>query len=243
VTSLPSIEAAISTTMAKFGRIDVLVNNAGYTLAGDTEAAQDAESRAVFDTNFWGMVDITKKAIGIMRDENPKTGQQGGVVVNVSSMGGWAGFPGQAFYHASKFAMEGWTDSVAKELPSAWNIHLTNIEPGGVKTNYATSSLKPIANSHSAYSDPNVPSKQLLGYMKSEQGRSMWAEPSALAAAVFQLVGRGSHIPIYVPLGADAWGFIANDLVETKKDLDELKDLSHGVGDQRRLDTIAFLKK
>lgn len=121
VTSIPSINAAIDATLAKYGRIDVVVNNAGYTLAGDTESAEVGESRAVFDTNFWGMVDVSKRALGVFRDENPKTGQQGGVIVNVSSLGGWAGFPGQAFYHATKFAMEGWTESVAKELPSSWN--------------------------------------------------------------------------------------------------------------------------
>lgn len=121
VTSIPSIDAALRATLEKFGRIDVVVNNAGYTLAGDTESAEDGESRAVFDTNFWGMVDVTKRTLGIFRDENSKTGQQGGVVVNVSSMGGWSGFPGQSFYHGSKFAMEGWTESVAKELPASWN--------------------------------------------------------------------------------------------------------------------------
>ena len=121
VTSIPSIDAAFGATLEKFGRIDVVVNNAGYTLVGDTESAEDGESRAVLDTNFWGMVDVSKKAVGIFRDENPKTGQQGGVIVNVSSMGGWSGYPGQAFYHASKFAMEGWTESVAKELPASWN--------------------------------------------------------------------------------------------------------------------------
>lgn len=67
------------------------------------------------------MVNVTKMTLGIFRDENLKTGQQGGVVVNVSSLGGWSGFPGQSFYHASKFAMEGWTESVAKELPASWN--------------------------------------------------------------------------------------------------------------------------
>ncbi|KAI4122041.1 MAG: hypothetical protein LQ341_007346, partial [Variospora aurantia] len=187
VTSIPSIDAAIRATLAKYGRIDVVVNNAGYTLAGDTESAEDGESRAVFDTNFWGMVDVSKRALGVFRDENPKTGQQGGVIANVSSLGGWAGFAGQAFYHASKFAMEGWTESVAKELPPSWNIHLTNIEPGGVKTNYATSSLTPMAKRHPAYNDPNTPTNQMLGYMQSGQGRSMWAEPSALAAAIYQV--------------------------------------------------------
>ncbi|KAG4220712.1 hypothetical protein PC116_g30809 [Phytophthora cactorum] len=121
VTSIPSIEAALQATVEKFGRIDVVVNNAGYTLVGDTEGAEDQESRAVLDTNFWGMVDVTKRVLGIMRDVNPKTGQQGGVILNMSSMGGWSGYPGGSFYHASKFAMEGWTEAVAKELPASWN--------------------------------------------------------------------------------------------------------------------------
>ena len=121
VISISSIDAAYRTTLEKFGRIDVVVNNAAYGLAGDTEGAEDGESRAVFDTNFRGMVDVTKRALGIFRDENPKTGQQGGVVVNVSSVVGWLGLPGLSFYNASKFAMEGWTESVAKELPASWN--------------------------------------------------------------------------------------------------------------------------
>ncbi|KAL9579356.1 MAG: hypothetical protein Q9212_005158 [Teloschistes hypoglaucus] len=242
VTSLSSIDSALHTTLEKFGRIDVVVNNAGYTLVGDTESAEDGESRALFDTNFWGMVDVSKKTLGIFRDENPKTGQQGGVIVNVSSMGGWSGYPGQSFYHASKFAMEGWTEAVAKEVPPSWNIHLTNIEPGGVKTNYATSSLKPMAKRHPAYSAPSAPTNQLLGYMQSEQGRSMWAEPSALAAAIYHVVGRGTRIPIRVPLGADAWGMISKDLEDIKKDLDELKDISLGVGDAKQLETLHFLK-
>ena len=78
------------------------------------------------DTNFWGMVDVSKRALGIMRDVNRKSGQQGGVILNVSSMGGWFGFPASAFYHASKFAMEGWTEAVASELPTEWNSKSTD---------------------------------------------------------------------------------------------------------------------
>ncbi|KAI1373179.1 NAD(P)-binding protein [Hypoxylon crocopeplum] len=242
VTSALSIEAALRTTVEKFGRIDVVVNNAGYTLVGDTEGAEDEESRAVMDTNFWGMVDVTKRALGIMRDVNPKSGRQGGVIVNMSSMGGWSGYPGGSFYHASKFALEGWTEAVAKELPTAWNIHLCNIEPGGVQTDYATTSLKHMAKRHPAYSDPSYPTNLLLTYMLSEQGRSSWSEPSAIAAAIYHIVSRGQRIPIRVPLGADAWGMIAKDLEDTKKDLDELKEVSLGVGDLKQLDSISFLK-
>ncbi|KAI8162607.1 putative oxidoreductase [Colletotrichum sp. SAR 10_70] len=183
VCSKSSIESALAATVKKWGRIDIVVNNAGYTLAGDAEGAGDEEARAVMDTNFWGMVDVTKKALGIMRDENPKSGQQGGVIINISSIGGWAGFPGQAFYHASKFAMEGWTESVAKELPTAWNI------------------------------------------------------------AIYAVVSSGNRVPIRVPLGPDAWGLLNSDLESVRKDLDEFKNLSLGLGDSKQLESINFLRK
>ncbi|KAH9892387.1 hypothetical protein F4778DRAFT_784747 [Xylariomycetidae sp. FL2044] len=122
------------------------------------------------------------------------------------------------------------------------SFHLTNIEPGGVKTNYATSSLKPMAKRHPAYSDPSTPSNQLLGHMQSEQGRSLWAEPSALAAAIYEVVSGGSRIPIRIPLGADAYGLISMDIEQIKKDLEEFKDISLGVGDAKQFDTIDFLK-
>jgi NAD(P)-dependent dehydrogenase (short-subunit alcohol dehydrogenase family) len=85
------------------------------------EATSDEQARKELDTNFWGAVDITKHAMRIMREENPKTGQQGGVIVQISSMGGYIGFPGGAFYHASKFALEGFTEAVAREVHPNWN--------------------------------------------------------------------------------------------------------------------------
>ncbi|KAI0399653.1 short-chain dehydrogenase [Xylaria palmicola] len=243
VTSAGSIDAALRAALDRFGRVDILVNNAGYTLAGDTEVAGDEEARALMDTNFWGMVDVSKRVLPIMREENPKTGQQGGVILNVSSMGGYTGYPGQAFYHASKFAMEGWTESVAKEVPSTWNIHLSNIEPGGVKTNYATSSMKRMARSHPAYADPSYPAQQLLRHVGSEQGRAHWAEPAALAAAIYGVVARGRRVPIRVPLGADAWGMIGKDLEATRADLDDIKDISLSVSDAQQMESIRFLHK
>ncbi|OOF95486.1 hypothetical protein ASPCADRAFT_36112, partial [Aspergillus carbonarius ITEM 5010] len=221
VTSTTSIEASIRETLAKFHRIDVLVNNAGYTLVGDTEVAEDGESRALFDTNFWGMVDTTKRVLGLMREGT------GGVILNVSSLGGFVGFPGNAFYHASKFAMEGWTEAVAKELPGEWNVHLCNIEPGGVKTNYATTSLKTMAKGrHPAYADPTYPTSVLLEYKSKEENRRLWAEPDAIAKAIYRLVSRGERIPIRVPLGADARGMILMELEGVKRDLEELEELS-----------------
>lgn len=120
-------------------------------------------------------------------------------------------------------------------------VHLCSVEPGGVKTNYATSSLKPMAQRHPAYADPNLGANQMLGSITSEQGRATWAEPSALAAATYLVVSRGERIPIRVPLGSDAWGLVAKDLEDTKNDLSDIKDLSVSVGDAKQLESIKFL--
>lgn len=123
-------------------------------------------------------------------------------------------------------------------------VHLCNIEPGGVKTNYATSSLKTMANGrHPAYVDPNYPTNALLGYKGKEENRSSWAEPDAIAAAMYHLVSRRQRIPIRVPLGADAYGMIAMEIESIKKDLDELKEISLGVGEMKQLESINFLQK
>lgn len=96
---------------------------------------------------------------------------------------------------------------------------------------------------HPAYSDPNHPTNALLGYMGKEENRSSWAEPDAIAAAMYRLVSGGNRIPIRVPLGADAYGMITMDLESIKKDLDELKGISLGVGEAKQLESIDFLQK
>lgn len=121
------------------------------------------------------------------------------------------------------------------------SVHLSNIEPGGVKTNYATSSLKPMAKRHPAYAYPSYLANQLLTHMRSEQGRALWAEPSSLATAMYLIVSRRKRIPIRVPLGSDSWGMITKDLESTKNDLDEVKDISMSVGNAKQLDVINFL--
>ncbi|PYH49605.1 SDR family oxidoreductase [Aspergillus saccharolyticus JOP 1030-1] len=245
VTSQASINSALDAALTHFHRIDILVNNAGYSLVGDTEVAGDAESRALLDTNFWGVVDLTKRALGIMRDTNPESGgAQGGVILNVSSMGGFIGFPGSAFYHASKFAVEGWTEAVARELPAAWNIHLCNIEPGGVKTNYATTSLKFMSQGrHPAYADPSYPSNRLREYVGKEENRRAWAEPEAIARAMVNVVSRGGRIPIRVPLGADSYGMILAELESIRRDLEETREISLAVGEMEQLESIRFLQR
>ncbi len=126
VTSKDQIDHVLKTAIDRFGRLDVVVNNAAYGLTGDTEVIPDTDARAQFETNFWGPVNITKAVLPILREINPP--RKGGLIMQISSVGGRVCFPGGAFYHASKFALEAFTDTVAKEMHPDWNVKFTIIE-------------------------------------------------------------------------------------------------------------------
>lgn len=98
VTSSESITAAVEIAIQKWNRIDVFINNAGYSLVGDTEVISDSDARLQLETNFWGPVHLTKEALRVFREINPQG--QGGTVLQISSMGGWWTAPGHAYYHA-----------------------------------------------------------------------------------------------------------------------------------------------
>lgn len=126
VTSPPSISAAFSAIKAKFnGRLDVVVNNAGYSLSGDTEAATEEETHAELETLFFGAARVSMKAVEMMRpksdqEESEGDGARGGLIMNISSLAGLVGLAGHAYYHAGKWALEGWTESVAREMSPGW---------------------------------------------------------------------------------------------------------------------------
>ncbi|KAI0426509.1 retinol dehydrogenase 8 [Xylaria sp. FL1042] len=230
VTSPEAIDAAFTKAVERFGRVDVVVNNAGYTIMGDTETSTPQEGRALFDTNFWGAVDVTKRALGVMRDENPKTGQQGGVVFFVSSMGGFVTTPGSAYYHASKFAMEGFAQSVAKELDPRWNIHFSVLEPGGTTTEYLGRSFKMMGARHPAYSAPDMPTNTMLGLLGNMELRKGFSSADDIARGMWELVTRGKKIPMRVPLGKDAWAAVVDEVGKVKGELEELGPFSTSFG-------------
>jgi len=121
VTNPSSVNAAFKAAADYFGDkyyIDVVVNNAGYSLSGDTESVTEHEMHDEFETNFFGTVRVTLKAIEVMRQSKD---HRGGLIFNISSLAGICAFPGHAFYHASKFAVEGWSESVAREMHPDWN--------------------------------------------------------------------------------------------------------------------------
>jgi len=134
VTDKDSIHEAVEAGIRKFGAIDVLVNNAGYGAFGALEAAPEDVIRQQFEVNLFGLIAVTKAVLPGMR------AQKSGVIVNVSSIGGRLTFPFSTLYHATKFAVEGLTESLQYEL-NPLGIRLKIVEPGGYKTNFAGRSM------------------------------------------------------------------------------------------------------
>lgn len=142
VTDRVSMQAAIDATVAKFGGIDVLINNAGYALSGPLEGASPEELRRNIDTNVMGVIGMTQLVLPAMR----KAGS--GVIINVSSVGGRVTFPLLSTYHASKFAVEGLTEALQYEL-QGHGIRVKIIEPGASRTNFDSTSM--VRTPHPAY--------------------------------------------------------------------------------------------
>ncbi len=129
VTDNDSIKAAISATLEKFGRIDAVVNNAGYGLVGAFEAASAEQIEKQFQTNVFGLMNVCREILPYFRE------QKRGIIVNVASVGGRITFPFYSLYHATKWAVEGFSESLQYELEQ-FNIRVKIIEPGPIKTDF-----------------------------------------------------------------------------------------------------------
>jgi len=116
VTDKSSIKDAFKAALDKFGRIDLVVNNAGYGLAGCFEELQEDQIRQQMDINFFGLIDVTRVAMETMREQKPS----GGVIQQITSIGGQRGVPFFSLYCASKWAVEGFTEAVSNELKPEW---------------------------------------------------------------------------------------------------------------------------
>ncbi|MFI9838173.1 oxidoreductase [Nonomuraea sp. NPDC051941] len=135
VTDKAQIAAAVERAESAFGRIDVLVNNAGYGYLAAVEEGRDDEVRALFDANVFGLVDVTKAVLPGMRARGS------GHIVNVSSLGGLAAFGATGYYHATKFAVEGLSESLAAEV-APLGIKVTIVEPAAFRTNWSGPSMR-----------------------------------------------------------------------------------------------------
>jgi NAD(P)-dependent dehydrogenase (short-subunit alcohol dehydrogenase family) len=129
VTDLQSIQNAIAATLAKFGRIDCVVNNAGYGLVGAFEATTAADVERQFNTNVFGLMSVIREILPLFRQQSE------GTVINLSSVGGQVTFPFYSCYHSTKWAVEGFSESLQFEL-RPFNIKVKLVEPGPIKTEF-----------------------------------------------------------------------------------------------------------
>ncbi|KAG1828597.1 NAD(P)-binding protein [Suillus subalutaceus] len=163
VTNSAEVSAAFARAKEAFGRIDVVFNNAGQCVAGELESVSEEEARQMFEVNFWGAMHVSKEAVKFFREVNKPIG---GRLLQVSSRLGLVGGPATAFYSASKFALEGLSESLANELDPAWNIKVTIIEPGPFRTKIFKENQR-LSPQHPAYANPDLPGSKVRQFIAS----------------------------------------------------------------------------
>jgi len=214
LSSRESITTAFRAALDKFGRIDVLVNNAGHGLAGIFEDLTDAEIHRAMNVNFFAALDMTRAAIQTMRDQQPC----GGVIQQVTSMSGQRGVPMMSMYCASKWALEGFTEAVSQEMDPAWNIKFSCIEPGGFRTNFFNSIVVE-DKIHPAYS--HIDPRNTVKTMKSVQR----GDPPKAGRAMYDLA-RMEDPPLRIVLGSDAFGRMQTKLEQYRTALAKYEHIS-----------------
>jgi len=201
VTDRDRVQSVIRESIERAGGVDVVVNNAGYGLAGAAEEVNDAEMRHQMETNFFGLVGVTRAALPFMR------AKARGHVVNISSVAGYMGISGMAIYSASKFAVEGFSEALAGET-AALGIHVTIVEPGGFRTRWASdNAIVRAARVIDAYSASSGAIRTGLSRMDGVQQ----GDPDKAALAIIAAV-EAENPPLRLPLGPDSVKFLRHKL-------------------------------
>ncbi len=191
ITKPSDAASAIEAAMARFGRIDVLINNAGYGVVGAFEETPDDELRALMETNFFGAVSVTRAALPILR------AQKSGAIVNISSLGGQLSFAGFSAYSATKFAIEGMSEALAQEM-APFGVKVLIVEPGQFRTNLAGPSMRHMPRID-AYREVVGSTRDFARDMHGTQNGDPRKAAAAIEAALDAPV-----TPLRLPLGADA---------------------------------------
>ena len=215
VTHGAAIEPAVQRVLARVGHVDVLVNNAGYGLFGAVEEVSDAEARAVMETNFFGALALTRALLPHLRE------RRAGHIFNVSSVAGVIGFPGGGLYSASKFALEGLTESLAAEL-AAFGIRVTLVEPGGFRTSFSGGSLRLAERVIDGYAD--TPAAKTRVSMNRYAGREP-GDPAKAALAIIAAL-EAPRAPLRLVLGADAVAMVRRACGDVLAQVDEWEPVS-----------------
>lgn len=215
VTDETQARAAVQRAMARFGRIDVLINNAGFGLLGAVEESTDKDVRRMYDTNVFGLLNVTRAVLPTMR------ANRSGHVINISSIGGYRGSAGFGAYASTKFAVEGLTEAMHAELKPL-GIHATVVEPGYFRTDFLdASSLIVAADVIEDYDVTAGAVRRRAAQMNHNQP----GDPKKLAAAMIELVDAATP-PLRLPLGTDALAAIAAKNAYVAQETETWKALS-----------------
>lgn len=193
VTDKQQIATAIETVIKTWHQIDVLVNNAGYAYFSSVEFADDNKAKDMFDVNFWGVKNMLDAVLPIMRK------QKSGHIMNVSSLGGLRAFAGFGYYHATKFALEGLTESLSQEVEPL-GIDVTLLEPGDFKTDFADRSAVVNASISSVYE--TTAGNNIKGLQKLSGHQP--GDPALFSKMVFE-THQLNKKPLRLLLGSDAY--------------------------------------
>lgn len=208
VTDEAGWESAITATVDQLGGLDVLVNNAGYGYLSAVEEGEDAEVRRLFDTNYFGVVDTIKRVLPLMR------AQGSGHIVNISSMTGLVANPPNAYYSSTKFALEGLTEALSKEV-GAFGIKVTAIEPGGFRTDWASRSMHESAAPIEDYAADVGVRKDLIKQFADH----LPGDPRKVADAVVMVTGLDEP-PLRLLLGHDVLKAVREKLADFSASID-----------------------
>jgi NAD(P)-dependent dehydrogenase (short-subunit alcohol dehydrogenase family) len=215
VTSETEAHEAAGQAVKRFGRIDVLVNNAGYGLLGAIEEASAAETERLFGTNVFGLLSVTRAVLPHMRR------QRSGHIINLSSVGGYTGYPGWGVYGATKFAVEGISEALSAEV-APLGIKVTVVEPGFFRTDFLDeTSLSRTALEIEDYRDSVGKTRAHAADVNHGQR----GDPRKLAAAFMQLAS-ANNPPLRLPLGSDCVARIETKNAFVAKELAEWRTLA-----------------
>ena len=214
VTVRTEVEDAVRRGESAFGSIDVLVNNAGYGYVGAVEESDEAEVRELVETNFFGLARMIHVVLPGMRE------RRHGNIVNISSIGGLVGFPGVGYYNATKFAVEGLSESLAKEV-APLGIKVLIVEPGPFRTDWAGRSLKKASKHMPEYNETaGVFRERITGRAGKQIG-----DPVRAAMAIVKAL-ESEHTPLHLTLGQIALETARTKIQNLSAELDAWEDTS-----------------
>ena len=220
VTDFAYIDETIVEIEENVGPIDVLVNNAGYGHEGVFEESPLEEMRRQFDVNVFGAVAVTKAVVPFMRQ------RRRGHILNITSMGGFITMPGIAYYCGSKFALEGISEVLSKEL-APFNIFVTAVEPGSFRTDWAGRSM---VRSPRSLTDYNALFDPIRQAREAKSGKQL-GDPQKAARAMLTLIA-SENPPAHLLLGSDALQLVRQKLASWSEEIDQWESLTRSTDSQ-----------